>query len=405
MLEAVNALLSDAAAETPLVVVLDDLQWADLPSLELLTYAARELGDRPVLLAGTVRELEVGRNDAVVEALATLSRVPSTRRVTLRGLSHLQTAELVRAAAGATSSPDVVAAIQDRAEGNPFFATELAHLVEAERDPDRSLGAVSAGGDVPSSVRDVVRRRTALLPEPTVRLLQVAAVVGRESDLDLLVRPPTGTSTPCSTTSTPRSSTASSPWSTDRRARSASPTRSSARWSSTTCRRCVGPASTCGSPTPSRPPPATATTPPRSWPSTSGPRPSAWGGGRPPRSSGPPRWRCAATPSSRPRACSTGRCGCAGRPAPTTTSRPSCWRPAGCCRSSGLLHGYASVADSPHLRRAQDLARRTGRPEILARLLWTEWAAYDSMCDYARSEPIALRLHAWPTRPTTRWCG
>ena len=56
--------------------------------------------------------------------------------------------------------------------------------------------------------------------------------------------------------------------------------------------------------------------------------------------------------------------------------------------------GYASVADSPHLRRAQELAQRTGRPDILARLLWTEWAAHDSLCDYARSEPIAPRLHA-----------
>ncbi len=58
------------------------------------------------------------------------------------------------------------------------------------------------------------------------------------------------------------------------------------------------------------------------------------------------------------------------------------------------LHGYASVADSPHLRRAQDLAQRTDRPDILARLLWTEWAAYDSRCDYARSDAIAVRLDA-----------
>ena len=56
--------------------------------------------------------------------------------------------------------------------------------------------------------------------------------------------------------------------------------------------------------------------------------------------------------------------------------------------------GYASVADSPHLRRAQELAQRTGRPDILARLLWTEWAAHDSLCDYARSEPIAAPARA-----------
>ena len=53
------------------------------------------------------------------------------------------------------------------------------------------------------------------------------------------------------------------------------------------------------------------------------------------------------------------------------------------------VHGYASVAQSPHLRRAKELARRSERVDILARLLWTEWAAYDSMCDFDRSDAMA----------------
>ncbi|MGH9233655.1 MAG: hypothetical protein ACRD0R_10010, partial [Acidimicrobiales bacterium] len=56
------------------------------------------------------------------------------------------------------------------------------------------------------------------------------------------------------------------------------------------------------------------------------------------------------------------------------------------------LYGYASVADSPHLRRAKELARQADRPDVLARLLWTEWAAYDTRCDFARSEAIAVAL-------------
>ncbi len=395
VLEAVNALLSDAAAETPLVVVLDDLQWADLPSLELLMYAARELGDRPVLLAGTVRELEVGRNDAVVEALATLSRVPSTRRVTLRGLSHLQTAELVRAAAGRDLEPDVVAAIQDRAEGNPFFATELAHLVEAEREPDLSLGAVSAGGDVPSSVRDVVRRRTALLPEPTVRLLQVAAVVGREVELDLLVR------------AADRDVEAVlddlDPAIVHRLLAPLADRPGTFRFSHALVREVV--ADDVSSLRRARIHVRVAD----ALEATAGDRDDAA------EILAEHLWAAAPVGVGRRAAAALERAAeVAVRRYAFESAEGMLDRAVRLRRSMGgaddveaellavsrLLsiqrsrRGYASVADSPHLRRAQELAQRTGRPDILARLLWTEWAAHDSLCDYARSEPIALRLHA-----------
>jgi len=395
VLEAVNALLSDAAAETPLVVVLDDLQWADLPSLELLTYAARELGDRPVLLAGTVRELEVGRNDAVVEALATLSRVPSTRRVTLRGLSHLQTAEVVRAAAGRDLEPDVVSAIQDRAEGNPFFATELAHLVEAERDPDRSLGAVSAGGDVPSSVRDVVRRRTALLPEPTVRLLQVAAVVGREVELELLVR------------AADRDVEAVlddlDPAMVHRLLAPLADRPGTFRFSHALVREVV--ADDVSSLRRARIHVRVAD----ALEATAGDRDDAA------EILAEHLWAAAPVGVGRRAAAALERAAeVAVRRYAFESAEGMLDRAVRLRRSAGgdddveaellavsrLLsiqrsrRGYASVADSPHLRRAQELAQRTGRPDILARLLWTEWAAHDSLCDYARSEPIALRLHA-----------
>jgi hypothetical protein len=57
------------------------------------------------------------------------------------------------------------------------------------------------------------------------------------------------------------------------------------------------------------------------------------------------------------------------------------------------VHGYASIADSPHLRRAKELAERADRADIHARLLWAEWAAYDTRCDFDRSDAIARQLH------------
>jgi DNA-binding SARP family transcriptional activator len=395
VLEAVNALLSEAAAETPLVVVLDDLQWADLPSLELLTYVARELGDRPVLLAGTVRELEVGRNDAVVEALAALSRVPSTRRMTLRGLSHLQTAEVVRAAAGRDLEPEAMAAIQDRAEGNPFFATELAHLVEAERDPELSLGAVADGGDVPSSVRDVVRRRTALLPEPTVRLLQVAAVVGREVELDLLVR--------AADRDVEDVLDDLDPAIVHRLLAPIADRPGAFRFSHALVREVV--ADDVSSLRRSRIHVRVAD----ALEATAGDRDDAA------EILAEHLWAAAPVGVGRRAAAALERAAeVAVRRYAFEAAEGMLDRAVRLRRSAGgaddveaellavsrLLsiqrsrRGYASVADSPHLRRAEELALRAGRPDILARLLWTEWAAYDSLCDYARSQPIALRLRA-----------
>jgi DNA-binding SARP family transcriptional activator/tetratricopeptide (TPR) repeat protein len=176
--EAVTALLSSCAAERPVVLVLDDIQWADVASLELLRSIADRLHDVPVLLVCIVRELEVGRNDAVVDALAALTRRTGTRRIRLRGLTADATAELVRRTTGDDPSPETVRAIQQRAEGNPFFATELARL----------LAGGEGLGDIPSGVRDVVRRRLAHLPQETVQLLHIAAVAGREVDIGLLTR-------------------------------------------------------------------------------------------------------------------------------------------------------------------------------------------------------------------------
>jgi hypothetical protein len=166
------------------VIVLDDLQWADPASLELLTFLSGRLDPAPVLLAATVRELDVGRNDAVVEALAAVGRHPAARRVSLRGLDPAGTRALVARATGRADLPEVVAAaIHRRADGNPYFTAELARYLDAEGPLDE---AAVAAADVPSGVRDVVRRRLGLLPPDTAELVEVAAVVGRDVPLDRL---------------------------------------------------------------------------------------------------------------------------------------------------------------------------------------------------------------------------
>ena len=187
---AVAAGVADAVAETfalvagssGLVLLLDDLQWADPASLDLLARIAPRLMAAPVLVVATVRHLEVGREEALVGALAQLSRAHGTRRLTLRGLSLAESGELLARAAGGPVDDDVVAAVHARSEGNPFFTTELARLFV--EDGHLAAGAVNAS--VPTGVRDVLARRLSRLPEATQRLLETAAVLGREVDVALV---------------------------------------------------------------------------------------------------------------------------------------------------------------------------------------------------------------------------
>lgn len=175
--EAVAEVLERAGSTTPAVVLLDDLQWADATSLELLGFLCGRLA-RGVLVVATIRQLEVGRNDAATDALAAMARRPSSRRLVLRGLTPDATAAMLNTTAR-TLTPAVVAAIHDRAEGNPFYAIELARLVDEEGGLD---------GEVPGTVGDVIRRRLAQLPTATIELLGVGAVIGRDIDLALLAR-------------------------------------------------------------------------------------------------------------------------------------------------------------------------------------------------------------------------
>ena len=173
LLSELAAILDRAADDRPTLLVIDDLQWADATSLDLLALLATRPGTRWTV-AITLRELEVGRNDGLVAALASVARRPGTERVRLRGLAPDDTVELLAAAAG-VDRPTALA-IHRRAEGSPFYAIELARL-----GPD-------ADAAVPAGLGDVVRRRIARLPAPTIELLGVAAVCGREVELDLLAR-------------------------------------------------------------------------------------------------------------------------------------------------------------------------------------------------------------------------
>jgi DNA-binding SARP family transcriptional activator len=171
------------------VVVLEDVQWADPGSLELLSQVIGALGSSAVLLVLTLREGDDADRPAVVAALAEASRRSGTVRLRLEGLDLSEVGQLLAQVHGSPVDPDAARVMHERAEGNPFFTIELIRLLESKGVADGLTSAPSfAEGAVPDSVRDVVRQRLARLPTPTIELLRLAAVAGRELDVELLAR-------------------------------------------------------------------------------------------------------------------------------------------------------------------------------------------------------------------------
>lgn len=173
---AICAHVAAVAARAPVLLVFDDLHWADEETLALVTALATDPGGGRVLLIGTYRSTEI--SPELAEALGRAARAEPTR-IYLGGLTEPQVRELVEAVAYREVPAADAQAIHARSGGNPFYVRELTRLWET--DPAAVLHTVPAG------VRDVIRRRLAALPETARAHLRQAAVLGQDVDLDVLV--------------------------------------------------------------------------------------------------------------------------------------------------------------------------------------------------------------------------
>ncbi|GAA4194743.1 ATP-binding protein [Microbispora amethystogenes] len=167
--DAVTSALVSVSQSRPLVVVLEDLHWADPATLRLLEFAAQHTWFERVLLVGTYRDVEVESPDHPLRPLV----LPLTARaatITLTGLGREEVGALMAHAAGREPSADLVAEVHRRTGGNPFFVEQTARLWSG----GGSVTAIAPG------VRDTLLRRLSLLPRPVIDLLSTAAVLGRE---------------------------------------------------------------------------------------------------------------------------------------------------------------------------------------------------------------------------------
>ena len=185
LFDSITTFLVGASRSRPLVVILDDLHWADEPSLLLLKFVARQASDSGLLVVGTYRDVELGRHHPLARTLAELAEIQGSRRVPLRGLDTEAVERFIEMTAGIEPPPGLAEAVHDQTEGNPFFVTEVVRLMASEG----SLEGSGAGGwelAIPQGVREVVGRRLDRLSEEANEVLTVAAAVGREFNLDVL---------------------------------------------------------------------------------------------------------------------------------------------------------------------------------------------------------------------------
>ncbi|WP_345409357.1 hypothetical protein [Nonomuraea salmonea] len=183
MHRAVGGYLAGVARRGPVLLTLEDLHWADDQTLALLRALPSLLATSRVLLVVTCRESELDdRQSDVLAALARLGPV----RVGLSGLDPKAVAELVKATCVREIDEDAVESIVERTGGNPFFVRETVRLLDSEGAADRA-SATEVLSQVPSGVRDVLRRRISRLPSGAQQILLQAAVIGRDVDLDVLI--------------------------------------------------------------------------------------------------------------------------------------------------------------------------------------------------------------------------
>ncbi len=190
-------LLERASAATPLVVVIEDLQWADQSSLALLAHVVGTAEPMRMALLGTFRETDVSTRCPLAEFLADLRREDGVLRIDLAGLDDDAVLELI-AALSTTDRAEPPWALRDalmsETAGNPFFVAEIVrHLTEsgAIHALDDASGIAEADlidRGVPNSLREVIVQRSNRLGDDAHQLLTIASVVGREFDLDLLAQ-------------------------------------------------------------------------------------------------------------------------------------------------------------------------------------------------------------------------
>jgi class 3 adenylate cyclase/tetratricopeptide (TPR) repeat protein len=196
MFEAVTGLLAAASRQSPIMLILDDLQWAGIPELLLLKHILRSAMPMHLLVLGTYRDTELSRTHPLAGLLADLHREIGIDRISLRGLDESGIVDLVTAAAGHElddAQLAVARVIARDTEGSPLFVGEILRNLAESGAGLRAEQKWAVSSDIqrlgiPEGVREAIGRRLSRLSDETNKTLRLASVIGHEFDLTLLTK-------------------------------------------------------------------------------------------------------------------------------------------------------------------------------------------------------------------------
>jgi DNA-binding CsgD family transcriptional regulator/tetratricopeptide (TPR) repeat protein len=176
--DAIRQFFHQATQQVPITLILDDLHWADTPSLSLLEFLNQELLNSRLLIVTAYRDADASSKSPLQRTLGGLIRDPGVERVHLAGLSQSAIGQVAERLCDVTLSDAAVKLIYQRTDGNPFFAIELIKVL-LEENAGAAIAAMTPA-KIPAGVRDTIGRRLIRLSDPCNRLLGVAAVHGRQ---------------------------------------------------------------------------------------------------------------------------------------------------------------------------------------------------------------------------------
>jgi tetratricopeptide (TPR) repeat protein len=190
--QALSGFLHNASSVQPLLVILEDLHWADRGTIDLLVFLSRQLAGARLLVVGNYRDVEVDRAHPLSGALGELRRGSTFQRIPLRGLTADEVQRMMGAVAGQEVTWSLAEAVHRQTEGNPLFVQEVLRYLAEEGLVTRADGRWQRAANmplelqIPEGLRDVIGKRLSRLSPECNRVLAVAAVIGRDFALETL---------------------------------------------------------------------------------------------------------------------------------------------------------------------------------------------------------------------------
>ncbi|HEX2194116.1 MAG TPA: AAA family ATPase [Candidatus Limnocylindria bacterium] len=188
MFDSATTFLRRAAKAGPMLIIIEDLHAADMPTVLYLRFVAGQLADTPIMVVCTYRDMELTADPSLAAAVGEIARLPGALSLRLGGLGEAPVRQLIEATAGVSPRSSLVNAVVRETGGNPLFLSEAVRLLAAEGRLEEVATGQALDLPLPPGIRDVIIRRVRHLPAETAELLTHAAALGPEFITEVLRR-------------------------------------------------------------------------------------------------------------------------------------------------------------------------------------------------------------------------